>query len=146
MAGKSGPSAGYHKPLIARAPETQNVVYQVCARVELTLPSACGHKKTLSSMLTYILGKSRCWPSRTGSYGVPSYLPIDVIFYSSGLRRFSPSVLDIRHHSDTSSQRLLDRRQRIKIYTMVLHNQGTGDHNRRSAHSCGGHHGCGQEK
>ena len=124
--------------LMARkAPDSGDAVYQVCAPVQSTLPSACGHKKTLSSMLTYISGRIRCWPCRTGPYASPSYLPNPLTFCSSGLREFSPSAREPPRHSNIISQRLLEGRQQIKRHTLASHNQGSGHHNRRSARPCG---------
>ena len=151
MAGRSGPSSGFYHPSIPRAPKIPKVVSRVCA-CEWTrpFPSTYLRVQEISIIDAYIqilslLGRNRCWPRGTGPYGYPSYLTTPFTFCSSGVREFSArdTGRDTGRHSDTSSQRLLEGRQQIKIHTMVSHNQGTGDHNHRIVRSCGGYRGCG---
>lgn len=45
MAQRTGPSAGYYQPRIARGPKVPKATYEVCARVESTLPNCLRAQK-----------------------------------------------------------------------------------------------------
>src|SRR5258706_11819421 len=72
-----------------RLEKSQMLSIRCVRKLSRPFPSACGHKKLLSSVLYLqilsLLGRIRCWPCRTGPYGTSSYLPTPLTFCSYGL-------------------------------------------------------------